>query len=91
MAKLSMSALNNMYKAYYAATEELRSIGEPGYADRLHENFGHELTAWDAWYGDGEDPDQIPDYRPTMADLNYELKQYGYKAIGGKNPRVVKL
>lgn len=91
MSKLSQTTIENLYSVYYAATDEFRRIGQPGLADRLFEVYGHELTAWDAWYGDGEDPDEMPEYRPTMADLNAELRPLGYKGIGGKNPRVIKL
>lgn len=88
---LTKSALENLYRVYLAATSALRAEGKDGEAERLFEDFGHELTAWDSWYDDGAEPDERPDYRPTMAELNRELKRYGYKGIGGKNPRVVKL
>lgn len=84
--------IENLYKVYYAATEEFRRIGFPGRSEVIHENFMHEVAAWDAWYDNGEDPHERPDeYRPTMSDLNYWLGKFGYKGIGGKNPRVVKL
>lgn len=88
---VSKSALNNMYRAYSAASKTLRDAGMGGAADRLFEDFGHELTAWDSWYDDGARPEERPDYAPTMANLNFELKRYGYRAVGGKNPRVVRL
>lgn len=88
---LSKSALENLYKVYYAATATLRAGGQDGAAERLFEDFGHELTAWDSWYDDGARADERPDYSPTMAGLNAELKRYGLKGIGGRNPRVVKL
>jgi tRNA U34 5-methylaminomethyl-2-thiouridine-forming methyltransferase MnmC len=89
---VTQKRLEALYTVYYKATEALRQDGQEGHAERLHEDFGHELSAWDAWYGDGQDPHERPDqWNPTMADLNYELKKYGFKAIGGKNPRVEKL
>jgi hypothetical protein len=88
---LSRKTLENLYAVYFKATTEFRAIGKEDWAERLHEDFGHELTAWDSWYDDEQDPHQIPDYRPTMADLNHELKKHGYRGVGGKHPRVVKL
>lgn len=88
---ISKSALENLYKVYHAATAEFRAIGRAGWAESLHGDFGHELSAVDSWYDDGARNDERPDYSPTMADLNYYLKRYGYKGVGGKNPRVIKL
>lgn len=87
---VTRKAIENMYAAYHEATAKLREDGKEGHADNLFETFGHELSAWDAWYDDGSYPEERPDeYKPTMASLNVELKEYGYKAIGGKNPRIV--
>lgn len=88
---ISQSALNNLYAVYLAATAEFRSIGQPGWADALTDDIGHELISIDVWYDEGADPDERPDYSPSMADLNYVLAKHGYKGVGGKNPRVVKL
>jgi hypothetical protein len=88
---VTRTALENMYKVVHKATAEFERIGQPGWSNALHEDFTHELSAWDSWYDDGEDPRERPDYSPTMRDLNYFLAKRGYKGIGGKNPRVVKL
>ena len=89
---VTRKTLEALYTVYYKATEALRQDGQAGHAERLHEDYGHELSAWSAWYDNGEYADERPDeYRPTLAGLNAELKGYGFKAIGGKNPRVVKL
>lgn len=88
---ISQSALNNLYAVYHAATTHFRSIGKPGWAEALHEDFGHELSAVDAWYDEGARADERPDYSPSMADLNYYLRKRGYKGVGGKTPRVVSL
>jgi hypothetical protein len=47
--------------------------------------------AWDVWYDEGARADERPDYSPTLAALNGELKRYGLRGVGGKTPRVVKL
>jgi hypothetical protein len=86
---ISQSALNNLYKVYEAATAEFRAIGQAGWAEALHEDFGHELSAVDSWYDEGARGDERPYYSPSMADLNYYLRKRGYKGVGGKTPRVV--
>lgn len=88
---ITQSALNNLFAVYHAATELFRSTGRDGWADSLTDDIGHELISLDVWFDEGADPDERPDYSPTMADLNYYLAKLGYKGIGGKNPRVVKL
>lgn len=88
---ISKARIENIYRVVIAAKDEFERIGQPGWCDRLTENFSHELSAWEVWYEESEDPRDMPTYTPTMADLNHELAKYGYKGIGGKNPRVVKL